>query len=138
MFNKASLKFCSNCYSKMANALTFISNQRLYVHVVRGFSLMDEMTKVWYFLMFQIHDLRTLRGWAWYWDLSKTKINPNFDPMDISRTGKLKMKLQKISYFRQFVHGRKSQDDMNKFYVPYYFRKKGICMIYYEVSVYLM
>ena len=29
------------------------------------------------------------------------------------------MKLQKISYFRHFVHGWKSPDDMNKFYVTW-------------------
>ena len=49
----------------------FFSNVKL-VHVIRQFSSIDEMTKVQYFLMIQIHHLRTLRGWTWSGDLSKT------------------------------------------------------------------
>ena len=48
------------------------------------------------FVMIQIHDLR---GWTWSWDLLKTFIYSNFDPMGASRNKKIKIRLRKISYF---------------------------------------
>ena len=44
--------------------------------------------------------------------------------MGVSRAQKLKMKHQKISYFRHYVHVRKSSEDMNKSHVAYFFLLK--------------
>jgi hypothetical protein len=38
----------------------------------------------------------------------------NFDPMAISRARKLKMKHEKITYFRHYVPWTKIPDEMNK------------------------
>ena len=48
------------------------------------------------------------------WRLAKTLIYLSCDPKCVSRAQKLKMKHQKLSYFRHYVHGRKLPDDMNK------------------------
>ena len=62
-------------------------------------SLVDVVTKVRYFLMIQTYDLRTLDKIE-----HDLETGLNFDPMGFSRAQKLKMKHQKISYFRHYVH----------------------------------
>ena len=74
------------------------------VHVIWDFRQWDVMTKVRYHLMVPIYNLRTLevehdletcqRPWSTYL---------NFDPMGVSRAQKLKMKHEKITYFRHHV-----------------------------------
>ena len=66
-------------------------DQRL-VHVVWDFCPWDTMTKVRYFLMVQIYNLRTLEVEYGSRDLPKTLIYMNFDPMGVSRAQKLKIK----------------------------------------------
>ena len=55
--------------------------------------------------MVQIDNLRTI----------KTLFYLNFDPGGVSRAWKLKMKHEKITYFRHYVPWTKIPEDMNKF-----------------------
>ena len=75
--------------------------------------------KVRYFLMVQIYNLRILEVEHDLETCSRTWSTNyfNFDPTGISKAQKLKMKHQKITYFRQYVPWTKIPDNMKRFYV---------------------
>ena len=56
--------------------------------------------------------------------ICKLEKDPNFDPMGISRTGKLKMKLQWISYFRQLSMDENRRTTWTSFLLMNYQRHK--------------
>ena len=53
-------------------------------------------------------------AWRLAKDNGKTMIYLNFDHMGVSSAQKLKMKHEKIAYFRHYVNRTKIPDDMNK------------------------
>ena len=71
--------------------------------------------KVRYFLMNQIYDLKTLEGLNMIWRLAQDLDQPEFWPCGRLKGPKITNEAQKISYFRHYIHVRKSPDDMKRF-----------------------
>ena len=82
-----------------------------FVHVIWQF---HPRMKVRYFLMNQIYDLKTLEGLNMIWRLAQDLDQPEFWPCGRLKGPKITNEALKISYFRHYIHVRKSPNDMDK------------------------